>query len=168
MKGYWINGLCLSPCFVRSATDGRSCFHNPKCVFGFWDYPVFRSWFSWVSFFFFFSFLLSWFLIGWFCLVVFAAIGFNVETVQYKNIKFQVWDLGMYVDLCWYLFQLPLIWLLLYCPTKPRKWAGNFESKTRTYVWRNEFVKFSFQLCYVYLNSFGQFNGVESEEKSFF
>ena len=21
-------------------------------------------------------------------------IGFNVETVQYKNIKFQVWDLG--------------------------------------------------------------------------
>ncbi|TFY78635.1 hypothetical protein EWM64_g5377 [Hericium alpestre] len=23
-----------------------------------------------------------------------AAIGFNVETVQYKNIKFQVWDLG--------------------------------------------------------------------------
>ena len=24
-----------------------------------------------------------------------AAIGFNVETVQYKNIRFQVWDLGM-------------------------------------------------------------------------
>lgn len=24
-----------------------------------------------------------------------AAIGFNVETVTYKNIKFQVWDLGM-------------------------------------------------------------------------
>ena len=24
----------------------------------------------------------------------FAAIGFNVETVQYKNLKFQVWDLG--------------------------------------------------------------------------
>ncbi|BBG92891.1 hypothetical protein Prudu_000752, partial [Prunus dulcis] len=24
-----------------------------------------------------------------------AAIGFNVETVQYNNIKFQVWDLGM-------------------------------------------------------------------------
>lgn len=24
----------------------------------------------------------------------FTAIGFNVETVQYKNIKFQVWDLG--------------------------------------------------------------------------
>ena len=23
-----------------------------------------------------------------------AAIGFNVETVSYKNIKFQVWDLG--------------------------------------------------------------------------
>lgn len=23
-----------------------------------------------------------------------AAIGFNVETVQYNNIKFQVWDLG--------------------------------------------------------------------------
>lgn len=22
------------------------------------------------------------------------AIGFNVETVQYNNIKFQVWDLG--------------------------------------------------------------------------
>lgn len=22
------------------------------------------------------------------------AIGFNVETVQYKNLKFQVWDLG--------------------------------------------------------------------------
>ena len=24
----------------------------------------------------------------------FTAIGFNVETVQYKNLKFQVWDLG--------------------------------------------------------------------------
>lgn len=23
-----------------------------------------------------------------------VAIGFNVETVTYKNIKFQVWDLG--------------------------------------------------------------------------
>jgi len=23
-----------------------------------------------------------------------TAIGFNVETVQYNNIKFQVWDLG--------------------------------------------------------------------------
>ncbi|CAL5328406.1 unnamed protein product [Camellia sinensis] len=40
-------------------------------------------------------------------------IGFNVETVQYNNIKFQVWDLGMapcssyftskvkYDDTCW-------------------------------------------------------------------
>jgi len=27
-------------------------------------------------------------------LLLFAAIGFNVETVQYKNLKFQVWDLG--------------------------------------------------------------------------
>ena len=27
-------------------------------------------------------------------LCVCAAIGFNVETVTYKNIKFQVWDLG--------------------------------------------------------------------------
>lgn len=27
--------------------------------------------------------------------VVFTAIGFNVETVQYNNIKFQVWDLGL-------------------------------------------------------------------------
>ena len=26
--------------------------------------------------------------------VLLAAIGFNVETVQYKNLKFQVWDLG--------------------------------------------------------------------------
>nr|XP_016435646.1 PREDICTED: ADP-ribosylation factor 1-like [Nicotiana tabacum] len=26
-------------------------------------------------------------------------IGFNVETVQYNNIKFQVWDLGMTIDL---------------------------------------------------------------------
>lgn len=26
--------------------------------------------------------------------MVAAAIGFNVETVAYKNIKFQVWDLG--------------------------------------------------------------------------
>lgn len=25
---------------------------------------------------------------------ILAAIGFNVETVTYKNIKFQVWDLG--------------------------------------------------------------------------
>lgn len=24
----------------------------------------------------------------------FSAIGFNVETVQFKNLKFQVWDLG--------------------------------------------------------------------------
>jgi len=28
--------------------------------------------------------------------LIFAAIGFNVETVQYNNIKFQVWDLGMF------------------------------------------------------------------------
>lgn len=27
-----------------------------------------------------------------------AAIGFNVETVQYNNIKFQVWDLGKLMD----------------------------------------------------------------------
>ena len=26
--------------------------------------------------------------------VLLSAIGFNVETVQYKNLKFQVWDLG--------------------------------------------------------------------------
>ncbi len=26
-------------------------------------------------------------------------IGFNVETVQYKNLKFQVWDLGNYIQL---------------------------------------------------------------------
>ena len=25
---------------------------------------------------------------------MYLAIGFNVETVQYKNLKFQVWDLG--------------------------------------------------------------------------
>lgn len=25
---------------------------------------------------------------------LFTAIGFNVETVTYKNLKFQVWDLG--------------------------------------------------------------------------
>ena len=28
------------------------------------------------------------------CVCCAAAIGFNVETVSYKNIKFQVWDLG--------------------------------------------------------------------------
>ena len=28
-------------------------------------------------------------------MVLVAAIGFNVETVQYNNIKFQVWDLGL-------------------------------------------------------------------------
>jgi hypothetical protein len=28
------------------------------------------------------------------CLLLVPAIGFNVETVSYKNIKFQVWDLG--------------------------------------------------------------------------
>jgi len=28
------------------------------------------------------------------CICWLAAIGFNVETVQYKNLKFQVWDLG--------------------------------------------------------------------------
>ena len=27
-------------------------------------------------------------------LFLLSAIGFNVETVQYKNLKFQVWDLG--------------------------------------------------------------------------
>ena len=27
-------------------------------------------------------------------LIIILAIGFNVETVSYKNIKFQVWDLG--------------------------------------------------------------------------
>lgn len=27
-----------------------------------------------------------------------TAIGFNVETVQYNNIKFQVWDLGMLIQ----------------------------------------------------------------------
>jgi hypothetical protein len=32
-------------------------------------------------------------------LVLMTAIGFNVETVQYNNIKFQVWDLGS-----WYLY----------------------------------------------------------------
>ena len=26
--------------------------------------------------------------------LIISAIGFNVETVQYKNLKFQVWDLG--------------------------------------------------------------------------
>lgn len=26
--------------------------------------------------------------------ISFSAIGFNVETVTYKNLKFQVWDLG--------------------------------------------------------------------------
>jgi len=31
-------------------------------------------------------------VVKYWCLV--AAIGFNVETVQYKNLKFQVWDLG--------------------------------------------------------------------------
>ena len=25
---------------------------------------------------------------------VYVAVGFNVETVSYKNLKFQVWDLG--------------------------------------------------------------------------
>ena len=28
------------------------------------------------------------------CIFISTAIGFNVETVQYKNLKFQVWDLG--------------------------------------------------------------------------
>ncbi|KMZ64435.1 hypothetical protein ZOSMA_36G00410 [Zostera marina] len=28
-------------------------------------------------------------------------IGFNVETVHYKNIKFQVWDLGMFTFCYW-------------------------------------------------------------------
>jgi len=29
-----------------------------------------------------------------FVILFISAIGFNVETVQYKNLKFQVWDLG--------------------------------------------------------------------------
>ena len=29
-----------------------------------------------------------------------SAIGFNVETVQYNNIKFQVWDLGIFPLSC--------------------------------------------------------------------
>lgn len=37
-----------------------------------------------------------------------AAIGFNVETVQYNNIKFQVWDLGMETILkdCYFPYKL--------------------------------------------------------------
>lgn len=28
------------------------------------------------------------------CFIILVAIGFNVEQVTYKNLKFQVWDLG--------------------------------------------------------------------------
>lgn len=52
-----------------------------------------------------------------FCLLIFvfvyAAIGFNVETVQYNNIKFQVWDLGMSVCFLWSVFATCIIDFLL-------------------------------------------------------
>lgn len=40
-------------------------------------------------------------------------IGFNVETVQYNNIKFQVWDLGMSVCFLWSVFATCIIDFLL-------------------------------------------------------
>lgn len=39
-----------------------------------------------------------------FLIFVDAAIGFNVETVQYNNIKFQVWDLGMWTYILTFVF----------------------------------------------------------------
>lgn len=35
------------------------------------------------------------------CVCIAPAIGFNVETVQYNNIKFQVWDLGELLRSCY-------------------------------------------------------------------
>jgi ADP-ribosylation factor-like protein 1 len=37
-------------------------------------------------------------------------IGFNVETVQYKNLKFQVWDLGKIVEPVFIVF---IIWTMI-------------------------------------------------------
>ena len=45
----------------------------------------------------------------------FAAIGFNVETVTYKNLKFQVWDLGGQTSIRWVYV---LFRLLPYSPIK--------------------------------------------------
>lgn len=48
-----------------------------------------------------------------FILLYDAAIGFNVETVQYNNIKFQVWDLGkdlrnFFTGHSWHMFSLDI------------------------------------------------------------
>lgn len=60
-----------------------------------------------------------------FVVLVLSAIGFNVETVQYKNIKFQVWDLGMWLALS-FLMLLCLFWIVelrIWCsPTLVLDW----------------------------------------------
>ena len=73
----------------RSASDGGSCLHDS-------EYVLSHS-----------SLDLIFFLIivkFWDCYYWFAAIGFNVETVQYNNIKFQVWDLGSFPNKMYALF----------------------------------------------------------------
>lgn len=52
-----------------------------------------------------------------------TAIGFNVETVQYNNIKFQVWDLGTvhYISFCTILPRV-MKWYGLAAPRSRRLW----------------------------------------------
>ena len=40
---------------------------------------------------------------------LFVAIGFNVETVEFKNLKFQVWDLGGQTGIRYYISTFSLV-----------------------------------------------------------
>lgn len=45
-------------------------------------------------------------------LIFWVAIGFNVETVIYKNLKFQVWDLGGQTGIRFFWFFFIRKWML--------------------------------------------------------
>jgi GTPase SAR1 family protein len=81
---------CVLVRLRRSAADGGGRLHNPKWV------PVLI-----------YRLCLRIPLVGlglvdlmWWRVCIATAIGFNVETVQYNNIKFQVWDLGELLGSC--------------------------------------------------------------------
>ena len=59
-----------------------------------------------------------------------AAIGFNVETVTYKNIKFQVWDLGGQTSIrpYWRCYYPNTQVCIVYCPRGCHLCKGQLES----------------------------------------
>lgn len=80
--------------FSRSASNGGGGFHDSEYVF-LSIFTIDSCWFHCIPA----SDLPTDDLISCFPILIcsrFAAIGFNVETVQYNNIKFQVWDLGTF------------------------------------------------------------------------